>query len=88
MSDTPDATKSPSLTGSVMGFPAYGGRSEAIGEVHSRPHPPIEQPRALIQLAFMTEGGAAVDRAVLSELSRRLGTAATDLLEDIHQPDA
>lgn len=79
MSDTPEEIRTPStLTGSVMGFPAYGGRSEAIGEVHSRPHPPIEQPRALIQLAFMTEGGAAVDRAVLSELSRRLGAAAPD----------
>ncbi len=32
----------------------------------------------LIQLAFMTEGGAGVDHAVLSELSRRLGIAAPD----------
>ncbi|MEP9385906.1 DUF3422 family protein [Mesorhizobium sp. KR9-304] len=66
------------LTGSVLGFPAHGGRSDAIGEVHSRPHPLVQQPRTLIQLAFMTEGGSAVDHAVLSELSRRLGIAAPD----------
>jgi uncharacterized membrane-anchored protein len=66
------------LTGSVLGFAAHRGRSDAIGEVHSRPHPLVQQPRTLIQLAFMTEGGAAVDHAVLSELSRRLGIAAPD----------
>ena len=66
------------LTGSVLGFPAHGGRCDAIGEVHSRPHPLVQQPRTLIQLAFMTEGGSAVDHAVLSELSRRLGIAAPD----------
>ncbi len=67
-----------SLTGSVLGFPAHAGRPDAIGEVHSRPHPLVEQPRVLIQLSFMTEGGAGVDHAVLSELSRRLGIAAPD----------
>ena len=63
-------------TGSVMGFPAHQGRPGAIGEVHARPHPLVEKPRVLIQLSFMTEGGSAVDHAVLSELSRRLGIAA------------
>lgn len=66
------------LTGTVLGFPAHGGRADAIGEVHSRPHPLVQRPRALIQLAFMTEGGGAVDHAVLSDLSRRLGIAAPD----------
>jgi uncharacterized membrane-anchored protein len=64
--------------GSVLGFPAHAGRSDAIGEVHSRPHPAVQKPRLLIQLAFMTEGGSIVDHAVLSELSRRLGVAAPD----------
>jgi uncharacterized membrane-anchored protein len=68
----------PRATGSVMGFPAHDGRPDAIGEVHARPRPPIETPRLLIQLAFMTEGGSTVDHAVLAELSRRLGIAAPD----------
>ncbi|RUM99108.1 DUF3422 family protein [Pseudaminobacter arsenicus] len=68
----------PRTTGSVMGFPAHEGRPEAIGEVHARPRPPIEAPRVLIQLAFMTEGGSSVDHAVLAELSRRLGIAAPE----------
>ena len=67
-----------SLTGTVMGFPAHEGRCGAIGEVHARPHPLIEAPRVLVQLSFMTEGGAGVDHAVLAELSRRLGIAAPD----------
>ena len=49
-----------------------------LGEVHARPHPLISQPRVLIQMSFMTEAGAGVDQAVLSELSRRLGIAAPD----------
>ena len=52
-------------TGSVLGFPAHEGRPGAIGEVHARPQPLIEKPRVLIQLSFMTEGGAGVDHAVL-----------------------
>ncbi|RWC56470.1 MAG: DUF3422 family protein, partial [Mesorhizobium sp.] len=68
----------PRAQGSVMGFPAHGGRSGALGEVHARPHPLIEKPRVLIQLSFMTEGGSGVDHAVLSEMSRRLGIAAPD----------
>ncbi len=69
---------SASLTGTVMGFPAHEGRPGAIGEVHARPHPLIEAPRVLVQLSFMTDGGSAVDHAVLAELSRRLGIAAPD----------
>lgn len=66
------------LAGNVMGLPAYEGRAGALGEVHARPHPPIETPRRLVQLAFMTEGGSTVDHAVLAELSRRLGVAPPD----------
>ncbi|WP_235679323.1 DUF3422 family protein [Aquibium microcysteis] len=66
------------LTGSVMGFRAHEARANAVGEVHARPHPLIETPRNLIQLAFMTEGGSTVDHAVLGELSRRLGVAPPD----------
>ncbi|MBZ9769167.1 DUF3422 family protein [Mesorhizobium sp. CA6] len=68
----------PRAQGSVMGFPAHEGRPGALGEVHARPHPLIEKPRVLVQLSFMTEGGTAVDHAVLSELSRRLGIAAPE----------
>lgn len=77
-----DETTQPPIStlaaGSVMGFPAHQGRPSAIGEVHARPHPLVAKPRVLIQLAFMTEGGSAVDHAVLSEMSRRLGIAPPD----------
>lgn len=75
-SDVNDGEKPPS--GSVLGFPSHHGRAAALGEVHARPHPLIESPRLIIQLSFMTEGGAAVDHAVLSELSRQLGIAPPD----------
>lgn len=68
----------PLATGSVLGFPAHEGRPAALGELHSRPHPLIESPRLLLQLAFMTEAGSGVDHAVLAQLSRRLGIAAPD----------
>ncbi len=64
--------------GGVLGFPAYEGRAEALGEVHARPYPLIDSPRVLIQLAFMIQGGASVDHAVLASLSKRLGIAAPD----------
>ena len=79
MSQEPPHSKfKPHANGSVMGFPAHDGRSDATGEVHARPHPLIDQPRLLIQLSFMTEAGSVVDQAVLSEISRRLGIAAPD----------
>ena len=65
-------------TGAVLGFPAHEGRPGALGEVHARPHPLVATPRVLVQLSFMTEGGAGVDHAVLADLSRRLGLAAPD----------
>jgi uncharacterized membrane-anchored protein len=68
----------PRATGAVMGFPAHEGRPGALGEVHARPHPLVATPRVLVQLSFMTDAGAGVDHAVLSELSRRLGIAAPD----------
>lgn len=79
MRDDPSSLAfTPRATGSVMGFPAHEARPGALGEVHARPHPLIENPRVLVQLSFMTEGGSAVDHAVLSELSRALGIAAPD----------
>ncbi|MGB3643105.1 MAG: DUF3422 family protein [Mesorhizobium sp.] len=68
----------PLSAGSVMGFPSHEGRSGALGEVHARPHPLVGSPRVLVQLSFMTEGGATVDHAVLCELARRLGVAAPE----------
>lgn len=62
----------------VLGFPAHVGRAAALGEVHSRPHPLLSAPRLLVQLSFMTEGGSAVDAAVLAELCRRQGAPAPD----------
>lgn len=79
MSDRPsDLEFRTHATGAVMGFPAHEGRPGALGEVHARPYPLVKTPRVLVQLSFMTEAGATVDHAVLSELSRRLGIAVPD----------
>lgn len=80
----PNQDPVPSLTGTVMGLPAHPARPGAIGEVHARPHPSIGAPRVLVQLSFMTEGGSAVDQAVLADLSRRQGVAAPDRLARHH----
>ncbi|MBO6724979.1 MAG: DUF3422 family protein [Rhizobiaceae bacterium] len=73
-----DDTATANATSNVLSFPAYHARSFAIGEVHSRPHPLLSAPRLLVQLAFVTEGGATVDHAVLAELCRRQGVPAPD----------
>jgi uncharacterized membrane-anchored protein len=65
-------------TGSVLGFAANHQRPLALGEVHARPYPLITAPRLLVQVAFMTEAGFAVDHAVLTDLSRASGIAAPD----------
>ena len=65
-------------TGSVLGFAANHQRPLALGEVHARPYPLISAPRLLVQVAFMTEAGFAVDHAVLSDLSRAVGVAPPD----------
>lgn len=52
------------------------GRSEAVGEIHARPFALVGRNRVIYQLAFLTEGGASVDHAVLSELARARGLAA------------
>lgn len=70
--------KNEALVGTVLGLRAHDGRAAAVGEVHARPHPLIDTPRNIVQLAFMTEGGSSVDHAVLAELSRRLGVAPPD----------
>ena len=59
-----------------FGFPVAADRSLALGEVHARPYPLITSPRAIIQLAFMTDGGVTVDNAVLAQLARSRGVAA------------
>jgi uncharacterized membrane-anchored protein len=64
--------------GGVLGFSAHPARAAAIGEVHARPHPLIECPRLLIQLAFMTDGGERRDETMLADLSRQLGMAPPD----------
>lgn len=67
-----------SAAATVLGFPVHPGRAAALGEVHARPAPLVETPHLLIQLAFMTEGGATVDHAVLADLSRANGVAPPD----------
>ncbi len=66
------------ITGTVLGLPAHPARPMAVGEVHARPHPLIDTPRMLVQLSFMTEGGAGVDHAVLAALSQQLGISPPD----------
>lgn len=57
----------------TFAFPAAAHRAQALGEIHARPYALVTTPRVIFQLAFMTEGGAAVDHAVLSELARARG---------------
>ncbi|MCY6382329.1 DUF3422 family protein [Hoeflea prorocentri] len=59
-----------------FGFPIARDRPLALGEVHARPYPLIKSPRIILQLAFMTDGGASVDNAVLAALARTRGVAA------------
>ena len=40
----------------AFSFPMAQGRAEALGEIHARPHLPVGPDRAIIQLAFLTEG--------------------------------
>ncbi|OCW57787.1 DUF3422 family protein [Hoeflea olei] len=57
-------------------FPMAAGRAEALGEIHARPYVPVGKSRVIFQLAFLTEGGAVVDHAVLSGLARARGVSA------------
>jgi len=59
----------------TFAFPAATHRAQALGEIHARPYALVTTPRVIFQLAFMTEGGAAVDHAVLSDLARARGVA-------------
>lgn len=59
----------------VAGSPAHRDRAAAIAEVHSRPHPQLPGSRTVVQLAFVTEGGALVDASVIAELCRKRGAA-------------
>lgn len=68
----------------VYGMRAYTDRAAAVGEVHARPHLLIQAPRALLQLAFMTEGDPAKDQAAITELSQRLGVAEPDNTTPLH----
>lgn len=72
------------MAGTVFGFPAHVERTAALGEVHARPHPTLEQPSGLIQLAFMTEPGSRSEATLLSELSRSVGAAAPGESERHH----
>ena len=77
-------TRGSATTATVYGMPAHVDRAAAIGEVHARPHPLIEAPSCLLQIAFMTEGDLSKDRAVMSALSQRLGVAEPDHATPLH----
>ena len=77
-------TAQPAPTATVYGMPAHADRAVAVDEVHARPHLLIQAPRGLLQLAFMTEGELARDRAAMSELSRRFGVAVPDHATPLH----
>ena len=73
------------LAGTVLGMPAHEGRPAAIGEVHARPHPLIEAPRAARPIGVHDRrrlgrrpGGARRTRRA------RLGIAAPDRLARHH----
>jgi uncharacterized membrane-anchored protein len=59
-----------------FGFPVAPQRARALGEIHARPSPLIVTPRVIVQLAFMTDSGAATDHAVLADLLQTRGLPA------------
>ena len=65
-------------------MPAFGSRQVAIDEVHARPYPLIESPRALVQIAFMNEGNLAKDKTTLAEIASRTGAPLPDQDTPLH----
>lgn len=57
----------------MFSFPQAPDRARALGEIHSRPYVLVKAPRVIFQLAFMMDGGAGVDHAVMAEMSRQRG---------------
>ena len=57
----------------MFSFPQAPDRARALGEIHSRPYVLVTSPRVIVQLAFMMDGGAGVDHAVMAEMSRQRG---------------
>lgn len=74
----------PDAPATIYGMPAHADQPAAIREVHARPHPLLHAPRALLQIAFMTEGDLARDKAAMSALSQRLGVAEPDHATPLH----
>lgn len=70
--------------GRPFGFPVHPDRSAALGEIHARPNPLVSAPRLVIQLAFMTDGGSGVDRAVIANLSRIAGATEPEASARYH----
>ena len=64
--------------GSLERFPADPRRAHVLGELHARPFPLIESPRALVVLAFMSDDGGRRDREVLAGMSTRQGVPPPD----------
>lgn len=83
MTESPHiTTASPSTM--VYGMPAHADRMTAVGEVHARPHPLLQAPRSLLQIAFMTEGDLSRDKTAMQGLSQRLGVAEPDHAIPLH----
>src|SRR5687768_16403785 len=62
-----------SMGNGMFSFPQAPDRARALGEIHSRPYVLVKAPRVIFQLAFMMDGGAGVDHAVMAEMSRQRG---------------
>ncbi len=56
-------------------FPQAPDRARALGEIHARPYVLVTAPRVIFQLAFMMDGGAGVDHAVMAEMSHQRGVS-------------
>ncbi|EHS50474.1 hypothetical protein PDO_2489 [Rhizobium sp. PDO1-076] len=66
-------------------FPLAPDRALALGEIHARPYALVKSGRVIFQLAFMTDGGAAVHHAAIAELSRGRGIAPPERQARHHQ---
>ena len=54
-------------------FPTDERRASVLGEIHARPFPLLQLPRAIVMLAFMHEDGGKRDHRILCDLSIRQG---------------
>jgi uncharacterized membrane-anchored protein len=74
-----DEANQPAPHRGALGMPSHPLRATVLGEVHSRPFQLTPTPRAILQLAFLTDkAGAGADLDTLAALSHSRGLSGPD----------